>query len=71
MPGEAVDAVVALSPPALLPASTSIPAGVVADSPVEPPVTADVETAELPLPLVIPDLPILDHEGGGSCCRGR
>jgi hypothetical protein len=66
MPGEAVDAAAALSLPILLPAPASIPAEAVADSPAEPPVTADVETAEVPPPLVIPDLPILDHEEGAS-----
>jgi hypothetical protein len=66
MLGEAVDATAALSPPVLLPAPASIPVGAVADSPVEPPVTADVETAEVPPPLVIPDLPILDHEEGAA-----
>jgi hypothetical protein len=66
IPGEAVDAVVAPSPPVLLPAPTSIPAGAVADLPVEPPVTADVEMAEAPLPLVIPDLSIFDHEEGAA-----
>jgi hypothetical protein len=60
--GEAVDAAAALSLPVLLPAPASIPAGTVADSPVEPPVAADVGMAEAPPPLVIPDLPILDHE---------
>jgi hypothetical protein len=69
MPGEAVDAAAASSPPALLPALTSIPAGAVADSPTEPPVAADVEMAEMPPPpaplaLVIPDPPIFDHEEG-------
>jgi hypothetical protein len=62
MPGEAVDAAAAPSPLVLLPAPASIPVGVVADSPAEPPVTADVEMAEAPLPSVIPDLPIFDHE---------
>jgi hypothetical protein len=72
MPGEAVDAAAAPSPLVLLPAPTSIPTGAVADSPSEPPVTADVEMAEVPPPLVIPDLPIFDHEeGGGRCCQGR
>jgi hypothetical protein len=60
--GEVVDAVAAPSPPVLLSASASIPAGAVADSPVEPPVTTDVEMAQAPPPLVIPDLPIFDHE---------
>jgi hypothetical protein len=62
MPGEAIDAAVASSLPVLLPAPASIPAGAVADSPAEPPVAADVGVAEAPSPLVIPDLPILDHE---------
>jgi hypothetical protein len=62
MPREAVDAAAAPSLPALLPAPTSIPAGAVADSPVDPPVAIDVGMAEAPPPLVIPDLPILDHE---------
>jgi hypothetical protein len=62
MPGEAVDAAAAPSLLVLLPAPASIPAGAVADSPAEPPVTADVGMAEAPPPLVIPDLPILDHE---------
>jgi hypothetical protein len=66
IPGEAVDAVAARSPFVLLPAPASIPTGAVADSPAEPPVTADVETAEAPLPLVIPDLPIFDHEEGAA-----
>jgi hypothetical protein len=39
-PGEAVDAATASSPPALLLAPTSIPAGAVAGSPVEPPFAA-------------------------------
>jgi hypothetical protein len=69
MPGEAVDAVAASSPPALLPAPTSIPAEAVAGSPAEPPIAADVEMAEVPPPpapsvLVIPDSPIFDHEEG-------
>jgi hypothetical protein len=62
MPGEAVDAAVAPSLPVLLPAPTPIPAGAVADSAVESPVAVDVGMAEAPPPLVIPDLPILDHE---------
>jgi hypothetical protein len=33
---------------------------------VEPPVATDVETAEAPPPLVIPDLPIFDHEEGAA-----
>jgi hypothetical protein len=66
MPGEAVDAAAAPSPPVLLPAPASIPVGVVADSPAEPPVAADVGMAEAPPPLVIPDLPIFDHEEGAA-----
>jgi hypothetical protein len=62
MAGEAVDAAAALSPPFLLPVPASIPAGAVANSPAEPLVAADVGMAEAPPPLVIPDLPILDHE---------
>jgi hypothetical protein len=61
-PGEAVDAAEAPSLPVLLPAPASIPVGAVADPPAEPPVAADVGMAEAPLPLVILDLPILDHE---------
>jgi hypothetical protein len=64
MPGEVVDAVMAPSPPTSLPTPPSIPAGAAADSSVEPPATADVEMAEASLPLVIPDLPIFDHEEG-------
>jgi hypothetical protein len=66
MPGEAVDAAAAPSLPVLLPAPASIPIGVVADSPAEPPVTADAKMAKAPLPLVIPDLPISDHEEGAA-----
>jgi hypothetical protein len=66
IPGEAVDAAAAPSLPVLLPAPTLIPAGAVADSPAEPPVTADVETAEAPPPLIILDLPIFDHEEGAA-----
>ena len=62
MLGEAIDAAMAPSLPVLLPAPASIPAGAVADSPAEPPVAVDVGMAEAPPPLVIPDLPILDHE---------
>jgi hypothetical protein len=62
MPGEAVDAAAAPSLPVLLPAPASIPAGAFADSSAEPPVAVDVGMVEAPPPLVIPDLPILDHE---------
>jgi hypothetical protein len=57
---------VAPSPPILLPAPASIPARAVADLIVEPPITADVEMAEAPPPLLIPNLPILDHEEGAA-----
>jgi hypothetical protein len=62
MPREAVDAATAPSPPHLLPAPASTPAGAVADSPAEPPVAADVGMVEAPPPVVIPDLPVLGHE---------
>jgi hypothetical protein len=62
MPGEAADAAAAPSPPDLLPAPASTPAGAVVDSPVEPPVAADVGMVEAPPPVVIPDLPVLGHE---------
>jgi hypothetical protein len=69
MPGEAVDAVAALSTPALLPAPTSIPVGTAAGAPTKLPATANVEMAEVPPPpapsvLVIPDSPVFDHEEG-------
>jgi hypothetical protein len=50
------------SPPDLLPAPASTPAGAAADLLAEPPVAADVGMAEAPSPLVIPDLPVLGHE---------
>jgi hypothetical protein len=62
MPGEAADAAVAPSPPDLLPAPASTPAGAVADSPAGPPVAADVGMVEAPPPVVILDLPVLGHE---------
>ena len=62
MPGEAADAAAAPSPPDLLPAPASTPAGAVADSPAEPPVAADVGVVEAPPLAVIPDLPILGQE---------
>jgi hypothetical protein len=62
MSGEAVDAAAAPSLPVLLLAPASIPAVAVADLPAELPVAVDVGMAEAPPPLVIPDLPILDHE---------
>jgi hypothetical protein len=42
----------------------STPTGVIADSPVEPPVAAGVGTVEAPPPVVIPDLSVLDQEEG-------
>jgi hypothetical protein len=44
--------------------SASTPAGVVTDSPVEPPVAVDVGTVEAPPPVVIPDLSVLGQEEG-------
>jgi hypothetical protein len=60
--GEAADTAAAPSPPDLLPTPASTPAWAVADSPVEPPVAADVGMVEVPPPVVIPDLPVLGHE---------
>ena len=40
------------------------PAGAVVDSPAKPPVAIDVGMVEAPPPVVIPDLPIFDHEEG-------
>jgi hypothetical protein len=62
MPGEVADEAATLSPSDLLPAPASTPTGVVADSPAEPPVAADVGMVEAPPPVVIPDLPVLGHE---------
>jgi hypothetical protein len=47
---EVVDAAAAPSPPVLLPVPASIPVRAIADSPAEPPVTVDVETAKAPSP---------------------
>jgi hypothetical protein len=71
MPGEAVDAAAASSLPSSSPTPTSIPAGATAGAPTEPPATADVEMAEVPLPpapsvLVIPDSPVFDHGEGAA-----
>jgi hypothetical protein len=60
MPGEATDA--ASSPADLLPVPASTLAGAVADSSAEPSVAADVGMAEAPPLVVVPDLPIPDHE---------
>jgi hypothetical protein len=62
--GEAADAAAAPGPADLLLVSASTPAGVIADSPVEPPVAADVETVVAPLPVVVPDLSVLGQEEG-------
>jgi hypothetical protein len=62
VPEETADAVVAPSPPDLLPAPTSTPAGAVADSPAEPPVASNIGMVEVPPLVVIPDLPVLGHE---------
>jgi hypothetical protein len=64
VPGEAVDSAATLSPPSSTPTPTSILAGATAGAPTVPPAAADIEMAEVPPPLVIPDLPILDHEEG-------
>jgi hypothetical protein len=71
VPGEVVDAAVALSPPAASPAPTSIPIGAAASVPTVPPATVDVEMAEVPLPpapsvLVVPDTPVFDYEEGAA-----
>jgi hypothetical protein len=65
-PGEAADAAAAPGPTDLLLVSTSTPAGVVADSPVEPPIAADVGTVVAPPPVVVPDLSILGQEEGAA-----
>jgi hypothetical protein len=62
VPEETANAAVALSPPDLLLAPASTPAGAVADSPAEPPVAPDVGMAEAPLLEVAPDLPSLGHK---------
>jgi hypothetical protein len=75
VPGEAVDAAAASSPPASSPAPTSIPAGAAAGEPTKPTAAADVEMAEVPPPLaplvlVIPDSPVFDHEEGAAVVAG-
>jgi hypothetical protein len=62
VPEETADAVVAPSPPDLLLAPASTPAGAVADSPAEPPVAPDVGMVEEPPLVVILDLPRLGHK---------
>jgi hypothetical protein len=61
---EAADAAAAPGPADLLLVSASTPAGVVADSPVELPVAADVGTVEASPPVIIPDLSVLGQEEG-------
>jgi hypothetical protein len=65
-PGEAADAAAAPGPSDLLLVSASTPAGVVADSLMEPPVAADVGTVEAPPPVVIPDLFVLGQKEGAA-----
>jgi hypothetical protein len=62
VPGETADAAAAPSPPGLLPAPASTPAGAVADSPAEPPVASDIGMVEVPPLVVVPDLLVLGHE---------
>jgi hypothetical protein len=66
MPGEAADAAAAPSPPDLSSAPALTPAGAIADSPVEPPVAADIGMVEAPPPVIIPDLSALGHEEGAA-----
>jgi hypothetical protein len=63
VPGEAAGAAVALSPPDMSPASAPAPAEVVAVLPVEPPVAADAEMAEVPLLEVVDRKPASLAEG--------
>jgi hypothetical protein len=65
-PGEAADAAATLGPADLLLVSSSIPAGVVVDSLVEPPVAADVGTVVAPPPVVVLDLSVLGQEEGAA-----
>jgi hypothetical protein len=62
VPEETADAAVAPSPPDLLLAPASTPAGAVADLPAEPPVASDVGMVEEPPLEVVPDLPSLGHK---------
>jgi hypothetical protein len=57
-PGEAADVPAAPSPTDVLPAPASTPVEAVADLPVEPPIAADVGTAEAPLLEVAPTSPV-------------
>jgi hypothetical protein len=70
VPGENAGAAVAPSPPDLLPAPASTPAGAVADSSAEPPVASDVGMVDVPPLVVVPDLPILDHEERTTAVAG-
>jgi hypothetical protein len=62
MPEETADAAVAPSPPDLLLAPASTPAGAVANSPAEPPITPEIGMVEEPPLVVVPDLPSLGHK---------
>jgi hypothetical protein len=64
--GEAADAAAAPSPADLLLVPASTPAGVVVDSPVEPPVAVDVGMVEAPPHAVIPNLSVLGQEEGAA-----
>jgi hypothetical protein len=71
VPGEVVDATVALGPPSSLLTPTSIPAGAAAGASTELHATADVEMAEVPPPLaplvlVVPDSLVFDHGEGAT-----
>jgi hypothetical protein len=65
-PGEAADVAAAPGLADLLLVLASTPAGVIADSLVEPPVATDVGTVEAPPPVVIPDLSVLGQEEGAA-----
>jgi hypothetical protein len=70
VPGENAGAAVALSPPDLLPAPASTPAGAIADSPAEPPVASDVGMVDVPPLVVVPDLPVLGHKERATAVAG-
>jgi hypothetical protein len=62
VPEETADAVMAPSPPDLLLAPASTPAGAIVDSPVEPPIAPHIGMVEEPPLVVVPDLPSLGHK---------
>jgi hypothetical protein len=68
--GENAGAAVAPSPPDLLPAPASTPAGAVADSPTEPPVASNVGMVDVPPLVVVPDLPVLSYEERATAVAG-